>query len=178
MGPGPNATEAEKEEFREMSKSMSANMIGLMWQITKMDIVSTLIGVCNKILHDHSCAAELLTKRREALFILGEAYYAKCGDINAGLEELTNKVGMQSGMFGGAGGGPDGDVDATADGKTPSSPMHGGGAGMYIISYHIIVISDIIILSFYYLFILSTYHINLSNTYHLYTLPPLTLTPL
>ena len=33
-----------QEEFREMSKSMSANMIGLMWQITKMDIISTLIG--------------------------------------------------------------------------------------------------------------------------------------
>ena len=57
MGPGPNATEEEKEEFREMSKNMSANMIGLMWQITKMDIISTLIGICNKILHDHSCSA-------------------------------------------------------------------------------------------------------------------------
>ena len=57
MGPGPNATEEEKDVFREMSKNMSANMIGLMWQITKMDIISTLIGICNKILHDHSCSA-------------------------------------------------------------------------------------------------------------------------
>ena len=59
------------------------------------------------------------------MFILGEAYYAKCGDINAGLEELTNKVGMQSGMFG-----AHGDADPTADGKgpsDPSSPMHGAG---------------------------------------------------
>ena len=85
----------------------------------------SLIGVCNKILHDHSCSPgnppwscsyiltlaldlllrssicfvltichhhdhicspDLLTKRREALFILGEAYNAKCGDINVGMQ--------------------------------------------------------------------------------------------
>ena len=98
-----------------------------MWQITKMDIISTLIGICNKILHDHSCSADLLTKRREALFILGEAYYAKCGDINVGLEELTNKVGMQSGMFGGHG-----DADPTADGKGPSDEAGAKGEGNQI----------------------------------------------
>jgi len=123
-GPGPNATEAEKEEYRQMTKSTSANMIGLMWQITKVDIMNTLVGVCNKILHDHSVGAEVLTKRREALYVLGEAYLAKCGDVNAGLEELTSKVGMQTGMFGGHGDGPDG-PDASADAKDGS----GGGAG-------------------------------------------------
>ena len=70
---------------------------------------------------------DLLTKRREALFILGEAYYAKCGDINVGLEELTNKVGMQSGMFGGHG-----EADPTADGKGSSDEAGAKGEGNQI----------------------------------------------
>ena len=45
-----------------------------------------------QVLHDHAVPADVLTKRREAVHILGECYVARCADVNAGLEELTNKV--------------------------------------------------------------------------------------
>ena len=43
-----------------------------------------VLTICHH--HDHICSPDLLTKRREALFILGEAYNAKCGDINVGMQ--------------------------------------------------------------------------------------------
>lgn len=40
-----NATNEEKEEFRDKTKKISKHMVGLMWHFTKGDIEATLGGV-------------------------------------------------------------------------------------------------------------------------------------
>eukprot|EP00596_Hydrurales_sp_CCMP1899_P002137 CAMPEP_0119050066 /NCGR_PEP_ID=MMETSP1177-20130426/68019_1 /TAXON_ID=2985 /ORGANISM="Ochromonas sp, Strain CCMP1899" /LENGTH=481 /DNA_ID=CAMNT_0007028037 /DNA_START=116 /DNA_END=1558 /DNA_ORIENTATION=- len=100
MGPGPLATPEEKEAFRSRTKIMSSHVLAFLWQITKNDIVSTLKSVCNKVLHDHSSSSTQLKQRRKALFIIGSEYHARGVRVQTGLNDLLNKVGMQSGMFG------------------------------------------------------------------------------
>lgn len=53
------------------------NRLGLLWQMTKLDINSTISNVCTKVLHDGSQSPEQIEKRKEALFRLGEEYCAK-----------------------------------------------------------------------------------------------------
>lgn len=100
-----------------------------MWQVTKMDILSTLNNVCSRVLHDHSQPAERLQKRREGLLILGQEYTAIEMSTKQGMDDLLAKIGMQSGFFGpepeSAGGG---NSDETYNSSPPGS-KEGGGAG-------------------------------------------------
>ena len=39
--------------------------LGVTWQVLKGDLHATLLGVCNKLLHDRSASKAVLKKRRE-----------------------------------------------------------------------------------------------------------------
>lgn len=100
-GPGEGASKEEQEEFRTKTRNVTANIFYLMWHLTKMDIASTLSNICNKVLHDVSVSETVRERRRAALLIIGKEYCAKAVSTADGLEDLINRMGMQSGMFGG-----------------------------------------------------------------------------
>lgn len=41
--------------------------LGVTWQVLKADLHATLLGVCNKLLHDRSASKDVLKKRKEGI---------------------------------------------------------------------------------------------------------------
>jgi curved DNA-binding protein CbpA len=100
FGPGATATPEQKAEFRVAAKAVGSNMIELLWRITRLDIQNTLTNVCTKALHDHSVDEPQLVLRQKALYLLGKEYCAKSVDAESALEDLLERIGAQSGLFG------------------------------------------------------------------------------
>jgi len=105
---GPNPTPEHKQKVRNHTKILSSNLIGLLWEVTKGDISSTLRIVCNKVLRDHSVTSETLSRRSEALLILAEEFKKNSADEKNGLQDFITKMGSQTGLYGD-------DVDANAE---------------------------------------------------------------
>jgi hypothetical protein len=86
--PSKDATSEEIEDFNNTIKNSTTNLLTLVWQLTKMDIVNTVNNICNKVLHDHSVTTEVRNKRSIALMKLGNIYSKKSKSSQEGIEDL------------------------------------------------------------------------------------------
>lgn len=72
------------------------NNLGLfvdtIWSYTVVDIESTLTKVCRKVFTDDSVGEEKMTKRIQALKIIGDIFMKKSVDGGKGLEEFKKKL--------------------------------------------------------------------------------------
>ena len=58
------------------------------------------VGVCKKVLRDHSVTLETKLKRIEGLFVIGNEFISRGADPEAGINDLITRIGPQTGLFG------------------------------------------------------------------------------
>ena len=100
MSAPPNATEKQRQEFKDVSKKVATSMIGLLFIVTKYDIVNTIHKVCDKILKDSTVNSAVIEARKKALLALGTIYQQHGSTYDDGLNDLVNRIGLQTGMYG------------------------------------------------------------------------------
>ena len=86
------------EDMKSKIKELSGHMFSLMWNVTRLDIESTLVKVCKRVLRDRSVNEETLNMRAKALIILGEEFIRHGVSSDKGLGDLIQK--MSAGMDG------------------------------------------------------------------------------
>ncbi|KAI9342947.1 X-domain of DnaJ-containing-domain-containing protein [Obelidium mucronatum] len=69
-------------------------IVETMWNITVIDVESTLRKVCFKVLKDSSVSKEERVKRAEGLLIMGHIFQQHSVPFTKGLEEMTVKMKM------------------------------------------------------------------------------------
>ncbi|KAJ3078677.1 hypothetical protein HDU99_000438 [Rhizoclosmatium hyalinum] len=69
-------------------------IVETMWNITVLDVESTLRKVCFKVLKDSSVSKEDRVKRAEALLLMGQCFQQHAKQFTEGLEEMTMKMKM------------------------------------------------------------------------------------
>jgi curved DNA-binding protein CbpA len=87
----PPLTEAEIMQRRaQHQKDVMPHILEALWNVSALDIESTLRSVCDKVCHDKSVKKEVRKKRCEALSVLGKIFQTteahKNEDINQQLE--------------------------------------------------------------------------------------------
>jgi hypothetical protein len=100
MSAPPNATEKQRQEFKDVSKKVATSMIGLLFIVTKYDIVNTIHKVCDKLLKDYTVSNEVIEARKKALLALGSIYQQHGSSYDDGLNDLVTRIGLQTGMYG------------------------------------------------------------------------------
>ena len=100
MSAPPNATEKQRQEFKDVSKRVATSMIGLLFIVTKYDIVNTIHKVCDKILKDSTVNSAIIEARKKALLALGTVYQQHGSTYDDGLNDLVDRIGLQTGMYG------------------------------------------------------------------------------
>ncbi|KAJ3027508.1 UNVERIFIED_CONTAM: hypothetical protein HDU68_003696 [Siphonaria sp. JEL0065] len=94
----PNAeAEANASSAAIGMKQIEENLgtiVETMWNITVLDVESTLRKVCFKVLKDSSVSKEERVKRAEGLLIMGQVFQQHSVPFTKGLEEMTSKMKM------------------------------------------------------------------------------------
>ena len=73
--------------------------LGVMWRVSKGDITATLSGVCDKLLRDHSVSSSVITRRSEALLLLGQEFSSRGVPFEKGFVEFITNMEARSGLF-------------------------------------------------------------------------------
>ncbi|KAJ3119264.1 hypothetical protein HK100_000394 [Physocladia obscura] len=102
--PAGEITEADEAEADSAAaaigmKQIEENLgtiVETMWNITVLDVESTLRKVCFKVLKDSSVSREERNARAEGLLIMGQIFQQYSVSFTAGLEEMTQKMKASS----------------------------------------------------------------------------------
>ena len=81
------------EGMPEMDPNTMENMMETLWNITVVDVESTLRQVCFKVLNDTSIAKPDRIKRAHALLMVGEIFTSFGNTQEDGLKELSKQFG-------------------------------------------------------------------------------------
>ncbi|KAJ3228603.1 hypothetical protein HDU81_006045 [Chytriomyces hyalinus] len=69
-------------------------LVETMWNITVLDVESTLRKVCFKVLKDSSVPAEIRSQRAEGMRMMGQVFHSHSKPFADGLLEVTEKMKM------------------------------------------------------------------------------------
>ncbi|KAI8612476.1 X-domain of DnaJ-containing-domain-containing protein [Chytriomyces sp. MP71] len=91
-----NAAEgaAQGIAMRHLENSLPT-LVETMWNITVLDVESTLRKVCFKVLKDSSVSSDERTKRAEGMLMMGQVFSKKAIPFSAGLTEVTQMMKQQ-----------------------------------------------------------------------------------
>lgn len=108
--------------------------LGLLWQLTKGDIDTTIKNVCKKVLRDNSVTKERRARRAKALLLLGREYCRRSVVEQQAISDFLERLGQQTGLFGQTPAGGDGDGDGetfnpVGENATGGTGGAGGGSG-------------------------------------------------
>merc|ERR1711871_1562159 len=86
------------EGFKEKVDELAGHMFNMMWSLTQMDIESTLVKVCRRVIRDNAVDERTRSLRTKLLLILGEEFMRYGVPSEKGISELLSK--MTSAMAG------------------------------------------------------------------------------
>jgi hypothetical protein len=122
----PQSPADVSEEMKQKMQELSGHMASMMWQITRLDIESTLAKVCRRVLHDHAVDENFRKMRARALVALGEEFKKSGVSSSTGIGDLVNRMKehMQGPTSDGAG------AEDNKEGlKSENEPTPGGDTG-------------------------------------------------
>lgn len=80
------------DEMKQKLEELSGYFASMMWKITQMDIESTLVKVCKRVLHDHAVDEITRKLRARALVVLGTEFCKSYVSSSDGITELVNRM--------------------------------------------------------------------------------------
>ena len=87
-------TQTTEVKVNAAMEQAQMNIFQVMWNVTELDIRSTLLHVCTRVTHDHSVDKDTCKLRLLGIKVVGEVFLECGGTAAAGLEDIKVSVGV------------------------------------------------------------------------------------
>ena len=99
-------TQTTEAKVHNAMEEAQMNIFQVMWNVTELDIRSTLLHVCSRVTHDHSVDKDVRALRLQGIKLIGEVFVECGGTTEAGLQDVKSRMGMAAGRAQPASNGP------------------------------------------------------------------------
>lgn len=90
-------TQTTEAKVHSAMEEAQMHIFQVMWNVTELDIRSTLLHVCSRVTHDHSVDKDVRALRLQGIKLIGEVFVECGGSTEAGLQEVKARMGMAAG---------------------------------------------------------------------------------